>query len=117
MYCRKKIECKITYNNGVYIDLYNRINYCMRRSFIQNRTPHRLWFMRAGKVGHPHSHTDQKQWDQECYESNVSTMFFKQIHFDKIPDSQFLYKLYVLITSWNNKTKKYIVKIVLFSDV
>jgi len=47
-------------NYGIYVDLYDRLEYGLDRSFIQDRPPHRLWPMRPGKVRNPHSHKNKK---------------------------------------------------------
>lgn len=92
MYSRRNNEDGLTCYKGVYIDLYDSLQYGTGRSFIQNRTPHGLGLVWTGKVGRPHSHKNQKQWDHEGYEANATTMFFKHTHGISVTDSLIQYK-------------------------
>lgn len=92
MYSRRKNEDGLTCYNGVYIDLYDSLQYGTGRSFIQNRTPHGLGLVWTGKVRHPHSDNNQKQRNQEGYESNVSNVFCKHIHWAKVSNTLIQYK-------------------------
>lgn len=81
-----------TCDNGVNIDLNYRLHHSPDRGFIQNRTSYRLGFVRTGKIRHPRSRENQKQWDHEGYEANVTTVFYKHIHGANVSDSMIQYK-------------------------
>ncbi len=65
---------------GVHIDFYDRLQDGLDRSFIQNRTPHRLGTVRMGKIGHSRPRKNQKQRDHEGYEEDATTMFHTHTH-------------------------------------
>lgn len=47
LFCGKENEGKRTCYNGVYINLYDRLQYGLDWSLIQNRPPHRLRLVRV----------------------------------------------------------------------